>query len=158
MPAPLLRRNRNFRLVFSASAVSNLGDGVSALAFPWLASLLTRDAMLISLVAMAGRLPWFLFALPAGVLTDRADRRRLMVQADLVRMILTFGIVAMVLSLPALPLAPGAGTAAILALCALAILRPDTSRPEARRSLGDRTEMLVNCAVRTTANAHAPTP
>ena len=122
MPATLLRRNRNFRLVFSASAVSNLGDGVSALAFPWLASLLTRDAMLISLVAMAGRLPWFLFALPAGVLTDRADRRRLMVRADLVRMILTLGIVAMVLSLPALPLAPGAGTAALLAVALVAFL------------------------------------
>ncbi len=122
MPATLLRRNRNFRLILSASAVSNLGDGVSALAFPWLATLLTRDAFLISLVTMAGRLPWLLFALPAGVVTDRADRRRLMVRADLARMVLTLGIVTMVLSLPALPLAAGAGTAAIFSLALVAFL------------------------------------
>jgi Na+/melibiose symporter-like transporter len=63
----LLVRNRNYRMVFSASAISNLGDGVSALALPWLATLLTRDAMLVATVAMAQRLPWFLLSLPAGV-------------------------------------------------------------------------------------------
>ena len=89
---------RNFRLLFSASAVSNLGDGVSALAVPWLATLITRDPMLIAAVAFATRLPWLLFSIPAGVWTDRVDRRRLMVQADLFRMLLTFGIVAMILS------------------------------------------------------------
>ena len=44
--------NKNYRLLFSASAVSNLGDGVSALALPWLASLITRDPMLIATVAL----------------------------------------------------------------------------------------------------------
>lgn len=122
MIADLLRRNRNFRLVVSASAVSNLGDGVTAVALPWLASLLSRDALLVSLVAMAGRLPWFLFALPAGVLTDRADRRRLMVRADLIRMCLTLGVVVLVLSLPPLPLADGAGKAPVLALGVIAFL------------------------------------
>ena len=53
----LLRTNKNYRLLFSASAVSNLGDGVSALALPWLASLITRDPMLIATVAFATRLP-----------------------------------------------------------------------------------------------------
>ncbi len=89
----ILLRNRNYRLVFSAAAISNLGDGVSALAFPWLATLVTRDPMLIALVAFATRLPWLLFALPAGVLTDRADRRQLMVRADLFRLILTAGVI-----------------------------------------------------------------
>ncbi|WP_155947071.1 hypothetical protein [Pseudorhodobacter ferrugineus] len=52
----LLAKNRNYRLVFSASAISNLGDGVSALALPWLATLLTRAAMLVAVNAshMAG--------------------------------------------------------------------------------------------------------
>ena len=49
----LLLKNRNYRLHFSAAAISNLGDGVSALAFPWLATLITRDPLLISLVAFA---------------------------------------------------------------------------------------------------------
>ena len=48
----LLRTNKNYRLLFSASAVSNLGDGVSALALPWLASLITRDPMLIATSAV----------------------------------------------------------------------------------------------------------
>lgn len=111
---------RNFRLLFSASAVSNLGDGVSALAFPWLATLITRDPMLIAAVAFATRLPWLLFSIPAGVWTDRVDRRRLMVQADLFRMLLTFGIVAMILSVPSFP--PDQGGLFIAGLCGVAFL------------------------------------
>ncbi|MBE1284150.1 MAG: MFS transporter [Rhodobacteraceae bacterium] len=94
---------RDYRLLFSASAISNLGDGVSALAFPWLATLITRDPMLIALVAFATRLPWLLFSIPAGVWTDRADRRRLMVQADLLRMALTCGVIGVILTVPAFP-------------------------------------------------------
>lgn len=98
MTASLLRTNRNFRLLFSSSLVTNLGDGVSALALPWFATLLTRDPVLIGLVAAAQRLPWLLFALPAGVWTDRADHRRLIARADLLRCGLTLGIVALALS------------------------------------------------------------
>lgn len=122
MAALLLRRNRNYRLLFSASALSNLGDGVSALAFPWLATLFTRDAFLIALVAMAGRLPWFLFALPAGVWTDRADRRNLMVRADLLRLVLTLLLIALILTVPAMPLPVGSGNDAIIVLAVLAFL------------------------------------
>ncbi|MBL4767343.1 MAG: MFS transporter [Rhodobacteraceae bacterium] len=111
---------RNFRLLFSASAVSNLGDGVSSLAFPWLATLITRDPMMIAAVAFATRLPWLLFSIPAGVWTDRVDRRRLMVQADLFRMLLTFGIVAMILSVPSFP--PDQGGLFIAGLCGVAFL------------------------------------
>ncbi|MEM7440686.1 MAG: MFS transporter [Pseudomonadota bacterium] len=117
----LLASNRNFRLLFSASAISNLGDGVSALAFPWLATLITKDPTLIALVAAATRLPWLLFALPAGVLTDRADRRRLMIMADLLRLLLTAGVIALIVSLPALPLS-GEPTLYIAGLCGLAFL------------------------------------
>lgn len=118
----LLRRNRNFRMHFAASVISNLGDGVSILAFPWLASLLTRDAFLISLVVSAGRLPWFLFALPAGVWTDRLDRRRLMVRADIIRMFLTLGVVALIFSAGHLPLPKGSSSMPILTLSLLAFL------------------------------------
>lgn len=103
----LLRTNRNYRLLFSASSVSNLGDGISALAFPWLATLLSRDPFAVALVAMATRLPWFLFSLPVGVWTDRFDRQRLMVQADLFRLGLTFGVIALIFSAPSLPVEGG---------------------------------------------------
>ncbi len=117
----LLIANRPFRLLFSASAVSNLGDGIAALAFPWLATLITRDPMLIALVAFATRLPWLLLAIPAGVLTDRGDRRRLMVQADVFRVLVSAAAVALALGVPLEPQAAGAGLA-IAALAGLAFL------------------------------------
>ncbi|KMW58616.1 major facilitator superfamily MFS_1 [Candidatus Rhodobacter oscarellae] len=120
----LLTRNRNFRLFFSAAGVSNLGDGISALAFPWLATLITRDPVLIGAVAAAQRLPWLLFSLPAGVVTDRVDRRKLIIWADALRMFLTLAVVGLVLTAPDLPMADtDAGAARLIAgLCALAFL------------------------------------
>ena len=115
----LIRHNRDYRLLLSASALSNLGDGLAMVALPWLATLLTRDPVLIAAVATAQRLPWLLFALPAGVWTDRADRRRLMVRADLVRVALMILTLGMVLSQPALV---GDGNGAILSLVAIAFL------------------------------------
>ena len=113
--------NKNYRLLFSASAVSNLGDGVSALALPWLASLITRDPMLIATVAFATRLPWFLCSIPAGVVTDRYDRKHLMVGADILRMILTAGLVVCALTIPQ-PAPAGAAFTAILMVSGLAFL------------------------------------
>lgn len=120
----LIARNRNYRMLFSAAAVSNLGDGISMLAFPWLATLITRDATMIAAVAAATRLPWLLFSLPAGVITDQYDRRKLMVQADILRLLLTIGVIALVLSAPALPMPDTSAEAMplIVGLCAAAFL------------------------------------
>ena len=122
MSYSLLRSNRNYWLILSGSVMANLGDGVAAVAMPWLATLLTRDPLMIAAVAMAGRLPWFLFALPAGVWTDRADRRLLMVRADGVRMALNLCIVAMILSIPASPIAAGTEMGLVATLAAIAFL------------------------------------
>ena len=111
-----LWRNRSYRLLFSATAVSNLGDGVSALAFPWLATLITRDPVLIALVAFAGRLPWFLLSIPAGAVVDRGNRQWLMVRADVLRMGLTLLVVGLIIWAPPGELGP------ILALSILAFL------------------------------------
>jgi len=88
---------RYWRL-WSASVVSNLGDGVGAIAFPWLASAVTRNPVLIAVVTVARLLPWLVFTLPAGVLTDRLDRRRIMVWADAARATLTAVIAGVVLA------------------------------------------------------------
>ena len=61
--------------LWAASVVSNLGDGISVLAYPWLASLLTRDPVLISGVAFATRVPWLVLSLLVGAVVDRSDRR-----------------------------------------------------------------------------------
>ena len=80
---------RNYRRLFAASTVSNLGDGIGLVAYPWLASAVTRNPVLIALVAVAQRLPWLLFTLPAGVITDRVDRRRIMMTANGARAVVT---------------------------------------------------------------------
>jgi len=95
---------RYWRL-WGAVASSNLGDGLVSLALPWLASLLTRDALAIAGVALASRLPWLVFSLQAGVLTDRFDRRRLMVVANSLRAVIATGLsVAILLDAASLPL------------------------------------------------------
>lgn len=86
-----------YRRVFGASVVSNLGDGIGTVAYPWLAAAVTRNAFLVALVAVCGRLPWLVFTLPAGVITDRVDRRRAMVAMDLVRGVITLVVAALVL-------------------------------------------------------------
>lgn len=74
-PGARPRLGANYWRLFSASALANLGDGLMSVAVVWLASALTRDATSIALVGLASRLPWLLFSLPAGVLSDRYDRR-----------------------------------------------------------------------------------
>ncbi|MFA9428816.1 MFS transporter [Egicoccus sp. AB-alg2] len=76
---------RNYRKLWTASTTSNLGDGIDSAAIPLLAEALTRDPLLFAGVAIAGRLPWLLFSLHAGVIADRVDRRRLMYVANAVR-------------------------------------------------------------------------
>ena len=92
--------------LWSATAISNLGDGISLVAYPWLASATTRSPLLIALIPLAQRLPWLIFTLPAGVITDRYDRRKIIVAMDFLRGILTlavgFGVLAGAKSLPAL--------------------------------------------------------
>jgi len=95
---PKVRLNANYWRLWTASVISNLGDGVGAIAYPWLASAVTRDPVLIALIAVAQRLPWLFFTLPAGVITDRVDRRKLMVAMDVVRTGVTVAIAVAVLS------------------------------------------------------------
>jgi MFS family permease len=80
---------KSYWKLWIATAVSNLGDGVSMVAYPWLASAVTRSPLLIAAAGFASRLPWLIFTLHAGVLTDRFDRRKLIVGMDFMRGILT---------------------------------------------------------------------
>ncbi|MEX2183520.1 MAG: MFS transporter [Chloroflexota bacterium] len=71
--------------LWTASALSNLSDGIFWIALPLLAVSLTDSPALIAGVTIASRLPWLLFALVAGALADRLDRRRTMVLVDIFR-------------------------------------------------------------------------
>ncbi len=58
-------------------------------AYPWLASAVTRSPILIAAAGFASRLPWLIFTLHAGVITDRFDRRKLIMGMDFIRGVLT---------------------------------------------------------------------
>ena len=90
---------RSYRTLFAASTISNLGDGIGLVAYPWLASAVTRDPLLVSLIIVAQRLPWLVFSLPAGVITDRFERRRIMVLANTARAVLTAIVAISVLAI-----------------------------------------------------------
>lgn len=87
---------RNYHRLWAASGFSNLADGIFQIALPLFALQLTRSPALIAGVTLAGRLPWLVFALQAGALADRLDRRRTMVNVDLFRTVLLGAFAAMV--------------------------------------------------------------
>ena len=76
-----------FRRLWTASATSNLGDGLVMTAVPLLAASLTRDPLLVSGVTASLFLPWLFFALPGGALVDRMDRRIAMARTGWFRML-----------------------------------------------------------------------
>jgi MFS family permease len=92
---------QSFNPFVAASGLTNQADGIAVVAWAWMATLLTRDPFLIALMPVALRLPWFIFAIPAGIITDRVDRRKLIMWMDVVRAI-AFAIATVVIwqSLP----------------------------------------------------------
>ena len=95
-----------FRRLWVSSGLSNLADGTFKVALPLIAVRYTHSPTLIAGLAFALTLPWLLFALHAGALADRFDRRRLMLGANLARAALVAILVPAVLfgfgSIPAL--------------------------------------------------------
>ena len=86
--SPLRVRTRlgpEFSKLWSASAVSNVGDGVTLAAGPLLVASLTDDPALVAGAVFVQQLPWLLFALLSGVVVDRWDRRRLIVAVNVAR-------------------------------------------------------------------------
>jgi MFS family permease len=81
----LLRANRNYRYLWLARVVSNLGDWFNLLASAALITSLTGAGTAISYLFLARFLPIFVMSPFAGVLADRYERRALMVLSDLLR-------------------------------------------------------------------------
>jgi len=86
------RLSASYWKLWGATTISNLGDGIVAIAYPWLASAVTRSPLLIALSAVVSRLPWLVFTLHAGVITDRFNRKRIIVAMDTLRGLLTIAI------------------------------------------------------------------
>jgi MFS family permease len=88
----MIAMTAGFVKVVVSSGLSNLADGVFQIALPLVTLGITRDPTAFAVVTVAGRLPWLLFALPAGALADRLDRRRTMFLVDVGRGVLIGGL------------------------------------------------------------------
>ncbi|TDW89893.1 putative MFS family arabinose efflux permease [Kribbella pratensis] len=77
----------DFRRIFPAAIISNLGDGALSAAGPLLVASITNEPAAVGAAAFVQQLPWLLFALFSGVLVDRLDRRLMIVAADTFRAI-----------------------------------------------------------------------
>jgi len=78
-------RNRNFALLWAGMTVSLLGDGIYFVAVIWETLRLSDTAMAVSLVGLAWTLPMVGFLLLGGTLSDRVERRRVLLWASLVQ-------------------------------------------------------------------------
>jgi MFS family permease len=111
-----------FRGLWAGSAIYFTGNAMQVMAASWLMVELTGSSFLAALVQTAVFLPMFLLALPAGVLADTSDRRRLILLSLAVQAVV-------VLLLALLALAGWAGPATLLlftfaAGCCTALLSP----------------------------------
>jgi MFS family permease len=72
----------DFRKIWTAAAISNLGDGAMLAAGPLLVASLTAEPAAVGAAVFIQQFPWLLFALFSGALVDRLDRRLMVVVAD----------------------------------------------------------------------------
>src|ERR687887_2278295 len=88
----LLRQNRNFRRLWMAQVVSELGDWFYALAIYNLLLQLTGRAASVALAVILQVLPQTFIGPTAGVVNDRISRKQVMIAADLGRMVIVLGM------------------------------------------------------------------
>src|SRR5688572_6848824 len=78
-------RERDFALLTGGSAISLIGDGFFHVALAWQVYQISNVPTAMSFVGVAATLPLVIFILIGGTFSDRYDRRRLMIGADLLR-------------------------------------------------------------------------
>src|SRR5512139_1916353 len=89
-------QNRNFRMLWIGEGISLLGDQFYMIALPWLVLSLTGNALAVGTVFALAGIPRALFMLVGGALTDRFTPRKLMINSNLARMVLTGLLAALV--------------------------------------------------------------
>lgn len=95
-PVPL-RRNRGFRLLWIGQVLSDTGTAAALIAYPLLILALTQSAALAGVVGTIRLIVQLVLGLPGGALTDRLDRRLVMIACDTIRAAVLALLVALVL-------------------------------------------------------------
>jgi MFS family permease len=88
----MLKTNADMRRVFMAQVISYLGDWFSFVAIIGLIDDLTGSKFLVSLVVVAFSLPSFLASPLAGSMTDRFDRRRILIFVSIIQVVAAIGL------------------------------------------------------------------
>ncbi|WP_327069345.1 MFS transporter [Kitasatospora sp. NBC_01302] len=115
----LLRRHRDFRLLFTGEVAGKYGSSVTGLALPLIAvTALHATAFEVAALTAATWLPWLLIGLPVGAWVDRLRRRTVMLASAAASLLLYLTVpVAAVLGLLSYPqlllVALCAGTSAV---------------------------------------------
>jgi Transmembrane secretion effector len=91
-------RHRDFGLLWLGQAVSLIGDGIYLVAIAWLVLDISNEPSALALVGLAWTFPQVAALLIGGVLSDRFERRRLLVIADLVRCVAIGAIAVLTLA------------------------------------------------------------
>ena len=92
------RLPRDFWRFWTASTISNLGDGIRLVALPLLAVRLTDDPLVVSGILALAFLPWVIVGPISGAIVDRVDRRRLIIIVQLCRALVALAFAAAVAS------------------------------------------------------------
>ena len=86
----LLRRHRDFRLLWIGETVSRFGSATASVALPLIAiSMLEATTFQVGLLTAAAWAPWLLIGLPAGAWVDQRHRRPILLAASAASFLLT---------------------------------------------------------------------
>jgi MFS family permease len=91
-------RHRDFRVLWAGMAVSLLGDGIFLIAIAWESYALWNAPAALSIVGIGMAVPTVLFLLAGGIVSDRHDRRLVMMWSDGVRALVVAVLAALVLT------------------------------------------------------------
>jgi len=86
--ARLVRQNANFRRLWSAQIISEIGDWFYSLAIYSLLLRLTGHASSVAWALVLQVVPQTLFGPVSGIVNDRIRRKRVMIATDLVRAVI----------------------------------------------------------------------
>src|SRR6185437_9984341 len=72
-------RHRNYRLFFTGQLVSLMGTWITSVAQGWLVYSMTHSPFLLGVVSFCGQVPVFFISSFGGMISDRLDRRKMLV-------------------------------------------------------------------------------
>jgi MFS family permease len=90
-------RHRNYRLFFSGQSLSLVGTWMTRVAMSWLVYRLTHSPFLLGLVSFSGQIPVLFLSPFAGVWVDRLNRHRVLIATQVLSMLQSFALAALVL-------------------------------------------------------------